>query len=1236
MSSCAHGMCTTFHAPQCFQYRVIEINGHWRHWFNDIVSAWRDRILPDEQVIFDIVHPNPPRTAVPPQGFLFDIILTQGLAAPRRGGLVTILQRDDIAQRAHHAVAVSLPETVSGYQIVQSAESTHECNVHQCIIRHGNVRLPYTMAPVHDMQDGDSFTVAVNTRVPDANVSMTNASQDMYTSDHAPEEDQDPEDIPPQDGNEELDEEQPGDGSPVPSPSVASTLHARQGVHIHRLGHTQIFGRPRWDTVDHVLYDIAILVGEPFDHLMHCHHLQVAPDDVAPHEDSIIVQHVNDIPPGSTEKLVLVDIEMHTRQHSEAAPRAPVVSRQVHRVVPTMVRRHLLHITRTVAYCDWHPHECLVFCNRILWHLHDLGPRRIAHGMYFRVVLPPPLSVTWEISHALRVFHEAYELFDPADASRIAERVLNEGQSWPPPDSGTSSQLPHLTCKGIDLDHEIDIPMMLPPHVRVRRPRPAHDGTETWLLDLGQIFSEQAEAETIDGDAYLYVQTWYIDHDRHRICRRPRPMRLEPQAVVWIDDFRHEWRDMLDRSTFFSIYVIKPKPPQFRHMGYACHVLLEQNRPRGGAAGILTALFAGFPNDAIMQHAYATPRFLTQQDLIDLMEISHVCEGRRCRAFHFREPIHIVPATEVNSGFSIRLHVDPPSGQMPIPPSAPGYFDDLVLMQRPMSNAPFQSIQEINSNSSGNESIPQDWIIDLQRVVQSHVDSCDYEEQAEFIFSVYTWFLDHQKHTICRDPKIVFLGRDIAEWREDLTQPWQHRIDPQEHVFLDLVQPSTRRAHIEDHLAHIILTQRQTDQSSILVSMEFVDETEPSVMVRTAVVALKTSTSGDLVHIVPLLQSFVHNRMVWSHPTLSSSAQPFSTWSGLSVHVKIYAEDVAEEGPSEHTNDHAVDLPRRLPEGAPFQFNPQAPPFQPGLGLPADAPEFIQDLHDQWIRVAFAWDTELENAWFITWFVDHRYELPRCLLGRTVMLTSDFTNWERTIQEAWRDVLDPNLRQERHVVVPQPPQLEAGVGGHIILIQEPREEWVTSLVTVFDSFISARENHMMRLAVTTHEHVSLEQIAQQSGYRLIAGQIDPNVPCQGWIDGHPLPAGHRWPGRSGHEITLRIHRQVMQLPVMREGDDQIGLLQTSVVRKEPGDNSRLALNLQQLIWPPEPASFLDLLAQAGQRPECQSMQVSCVDPLPHQPCLSKNKKAVRLIVSPQVYAPAVHRSGSDSRRRRYL
>ena len=139
---------------------------------------------------------------------------------------------------------------------------------------------------------------------------------------------------------------------------------------------------------------------------------------------------------------------------------------------------------------------------------------------------------------------------------------------------------------------------------RFRRLRPVHDGTDQWLLDLGQLFSESAEVETFDGEAFVYVQTWYIDHHRHTVCRRPRPVRLDSHSVAWIDDFRHTWRDLMDFDVFFSIHVVKPRPPQYRHHNYVCHIVIEQNRHVGQAAGILTALLSGYTQDGILQGAF--------------------------------------------------------------------------------------------------------------------------------------------------------------------------------------------------------------------------------------------------------------------------------------------------------------------------------------------------------------------------------------------------------------------------------------------------------------------------------------------------------------------------------------------------------------------------------------------------------------------------------------------------------
>ena len=162
-------------------------------------------------------------------------------------------------------------------------------------------------------------------------------------------------------------------------------------------------------------------------------------------------------------------------------------------------------------------------------------------------------------------------------------------------------------------------------------------------MDLGSIFSTHAEQEVIDGDgdAFLYIQTWYIDHLRYAECRRPRPLRLDQCSVAWIDEFRYLWRDVMDRSVFFSVHVVNPRPPQYRHYQYACQIVIEKNRPRGRVAGVLTALLSGHTNDGIVQGAFSLPTHVRHDDLIETLMVQAFCEGRPCTSYYNQEPVHV-------------------------------------------------------------------------------------------------------------------------------------------------------------------------------------------------------------------------------------------------------------------------------------------------------------------------------------------------------------------------------------------------------------------------------------------------------------------------------------------------------------------------------------------------------------------------------------------------------------------
>ena len=682
------------HAPQCFQYRVVEINGHWRLWYQDIVDAWRDRIQQNQQTIFDIVHPNPPRTGDNHE-FLFDLIVSQGIAAPRRAGLITVLRRDDRAARASYAVAASLSEQTSGHQIVQCAEYLHGCNIYSCTIRHGRVHIPFTMEPIHATQDGDSFTIGVASRASGSNdTQLCIATQTLNDNAH------------------DFDPPHEEDESDVPSPSLANSgqsgdIHC--SVHIHRLGHQQNHGRIRWDTIDNVLIDISRLLNLPVDDLVAFHHLQTNPADQTEAEKSIILQHVLDIPAGSTEKLVLIDIEMHLPFRPGTVPRAPPVQRQVHKTVPTIVRQHVLMMTHTAGNCDWHPQNCIVFHNHQVWTQQDIAPRQIEHGAYLRIIVPPPLDNTWDIAQALRIFHEAYDLFEPPVAGRIA----------------------------VDTMHNL-----------IRPQRPAvQDGSND------------------------------VDH------------------------------------------------------------------------------------------------------------------------FH-----------------AMQLNAE----KLPLPDPA---FD---------------------SNSSHADSvIPEDWIIDLKRVVQGHVDTCHEDTQDATVFSVYTWLLDHQSQRLCRGSKLVFLGDSPVDWTEDVIRPWRHLIRPEEPVFIDIVLPTPLTSDLEDHLAHLILTQRPSQESSVLISMNFKGDNPPEVLIRVATVLPKKCTANDVIQAAPLLALYSKNRFNWEHPELHSDDQEFRTRHGQCIQVTIQPETDFRSEVLESEDDHN-NLLQYKSKVSEFCLEPRFPTIvQPDTCKGTDLQEYI-------------------------------------------------------------------------------------------------------------------------------------------------------------------------------------------------------------------------------------------------------------------------------------------------------
>ena len=158
--------------------RILQLVGPPRGWEAQIQSLWADQL--NNQDWFDgiIVEPDPPRIAR--HAFVvFDMIVTQSLEVPRFASMITVMPGTaDTFQM--YSVACSLPEVVSGYELVQAADAGRYCRHAECLITYRWIQIPNTLRPTHHVGHGDGFQIVVHDQ---PHGSQTHRAEDASSSD---------------------------------------------------------------------------------------------------------------------------------------------------------------------------------------------------------------------------------------------------------------------------------------------------------------------------------------------------------------------------------------------------------------------------------------------------------------------------------------------------------------------------------------------------------------------------------------------------------------------------------------------------------------------------------------------------------------------------------------------------------------------------------------------------------------------------------------------------------------------------------------------------------------------------------------------------------------------------------------------------------------------------------------------------------------------------------------------
>lgn len=95
---------------------------------------------------------------------------------------------------------------------------------------------------------------------------------------------------------------------------------------------------------------------------------------------------------------------------------------------------------------------------------------------------------------------------------------------------------------------------------------------------------------------------------------------------------------------------------------------------------------------------------------------------------------------------------------------------------------------------------------------------------------------------------------------------------------------------------------------------------------------------------------------------------------------------------------------------------------------------------------------------------------------REVRLDPHTHEWRPQIWRAWAELVVAGVMLDYQIVAPRPPATDPQVAAHVILIQRPIENWVTSIVSSID--VGNANQDVRQLAITTLDQLTSRGIRE--------------------------------------------------------------------------------------------------------------------------------------------------------------
>ena len=402
------------------------------------------------------------------------------------------------------------------------------------------------------------------------------------------------------------------------------------------------------------------------------------------------------------------------------------------------------------------------------------------------------------------------------------------------------------------------------PEQIVPLPVPAH---MRWQDEVADYFPSLALVECEEEGPILYLWTWYIDHLDFQICTEPRIVRFGPSRQEWLDKIYEPWLSVLRADATTHVEVVHAHPPHDSLRIETLHLMIEQHPSEPRAAVVLSTVFHGDRADRLRQVAYSVPRWLCTEDLVDILQLNHICEIQKCSARAGRIPFEQFVRHDIPSALSIEVHVKPvrclgddraaSSQELFVPrPVLPATGGILMQTTRRWHRRGSHSRPEITLT-------PQDHVADEHLQAPASFATCaphpvpplpfmaphwpttwtTLEEVWTFFFAAQAhhpdtqiqaevWYSDHQRRPWSESGRTVALGADLAQWPSRILAVWQDWFLVESPYDLVVVHPAPLGANDGVHFHVLVVQQPLANSKSILLTVmdQFTDPWAPGLI----------------------------------------------------------------------------------------------------------------------------------------------------------------------------------------------------------------------------------------------------------------------------------------------------------------------------------------------------------------------------------------------------------------------